>query len=347
MPSQDFETRRRPTLADVARRAGVSSALASLALRGVAGPSEQARDRVLRAAAELRYRSNATASLLARRRSKLVGITCYLDRGFDADVVDRLYVEAQRRGFDVLLSAITPSRSARESITTLVDHRCEAIVCVGVGPEEADLAHLSERVPMVIVGAAAAASQLGVVRTAGDEGVRLAVEHLVGLGHEDIAHIDGGRGASAEERRRGYDSAMRAAGLQRFVRVVAGGPSEAYGADAGARLLDEHRPSAIVAYNDASAVGVLAEARRRSIGVPTELSVVGYDGSRLAALSYIDLTTVAQNVESLAAEAMTLASSDVRDDGASGREVVLAPILIVRSSTAPPQAPDLLAPKRR
>ncbi|KAB1654043.1 LacI family transcriptional regulator [Pseudoclavibacter chungangensis] len=335
MAQEGADRGRRPTLVDVARLAGVSTALASLALRGVAGPSEQSRERVLRAAEELRYRSNAAASLLARRRSELVGVTCYLDRGFDADVVERLYVEAAERGLDVLLSAVTPSRTARQAIRTLADNRCEAIVCVGSGVVPDDLADLSERVPIVIVGAATTAPHVDVVRTPGDAGTALAVRHLVGLGHTDIAHIAGGTGMSADERRSGYETAMREAGLADRIRVVEGGPGEADGVRAAERLLDGAPPTAVIAYNDAAAVGVLAAARAAGLRVPTDLSVVGYDGSRIAALSYVDLTTVAQDIPGLAAEAVRLADAPHADPAEVPHDVVLAPILIERSSTGP------------
>src|SRR2546421_7038968 len=100
----------RPTLEDVAERAGVSRALVSIVVRGAPGASEQTRARVLKVAADLDYRPDATAQLLARRRSRLFGVTVAVRDPFHADVVERIYSAADRTGYDVALSALTTQR---------------------------------------------------------------------------------------------------------------------------------------------------------------------------------------------------------------------------------------------
>ncbi len=101
---------RRPRLEDVAADVGVSTASVSLVLRGAPGPSAATRERVLEAAARLGYRPDRTASLLARRRSRLVGVMMDVRSPFHAELVEDLHEVAERLGYDVVLSTVTRSR---------------------------------------------------------------------------------------------------------------------------------------------------------------------------------------------------------------------------------------------
>ncbi len=100
----------RPRLEDVAARVGVSTASVSLVLRGAPGPSAETRERVLAAAAELGYRADRTASLLARRRRHLLGVLLDVLNPFHAELVEEIHVEADRAGYEVVLSTLTRDR---------------------------------------------------------------------------------------------------------------------------------------------------------------------------------------------------------------------------------------------
>jgi DNA-binding LacI/PurR family transcriptional regulator len=334
---------KRPTLADVAARAGVSTALVSIVMRGAKGAGDATRERVLRAAREIGYRPDARARLLRSHRTHLIGVQFGLQHPFHADLVEHMYTVAEPAGYQLALSAVAASRSERQATETLLDDRCEALILLGPQAPAARLADLAARLPVVSVARRLRPPAPGVevVRTADDDGARQAVDHLVELGHRDIVHIDGGRAPGAADRRRGYRSAMATHGLGDRVRLVPGGLTEEDGAEAARSLLsDGPRPSAVLAFNDHCATGVLDVFLRSGVAVPGEVSVVGFDDTRLARLAHIDLTTVGQDVHRLAELAIGRAISRVEDGNAPEGETVIAPRLVVRGTTTPRQATD-------
>ena len=340
------------TIADVAARAGVSKALVSLALRGEPGPNPATRERVLAAAAALGYRANRTASLLARRRTRQLGVVANVRNPFQAELVEDLQAAADALGYELALSPLTRTHGEPRAIETLLGVRCEALILLGpISPSRA-LAELARRIPVISVGRRVRVAGVDAVLAADDQGVRQAVDHLVALGHRAIAHIDGGTGPIAAVRRRGYQRAMAAHGLQ--ARVIPGDLTEQAGAGAAAALAGGGevapaggeassgggrgaRPPAVVAVNDRCAVGVLDALTRAGVGVPTEVSVVGYDDSALAQIAHVDLTTVNQDAARQARLAVEAAVERLDGGRTRRREVVLPPRLVIRGTTAPPR----------
>jgi len=325
----------RPRLADVAARAGVSTASVSLVLRGEPGPSADTRERVLEAAAELGYRADRTASLLARRRRHLLGVLLDVRNPFHAELVEELHAEADKAGYELVLSTLTRDRDEDRAIETLLDFRCEALILLGPDASEERLDQLAAQVPCVVIGRAVGAAQVDVVRPSDDIGIDAALLHLIGLGHEQIAFVDGGRGEVASIRRRGYRRAMRRAGLAPL--VLGGDHTEDGGVRAGRRLLAGHDlPTAVVASNDRLAVGLMDAFVRAGVDVPGRVSVVGYDDSSLARLAHIDLTSVNQDAPAQARNAVLAAVTRLDEGRVTRIEAVLVPHLVVRGSTAPP-----------
>jgi DNA-binding LacI/PurR family transcriptional regulator len=331
---------RRPRLEDVAARVGMSPASVSMVLSNAPGPSAATRERVLEAAAELGYRPDRTASLLARRRTHLVGVQLQAGSAFHAELVEDLYEAAERQGYDVVLSAVTRTRDERRATETLVDFRCEALVLLGPVAPASHLAALGRQLPVVVIGRRVAGGGVDVIRSADAEGVGQAVGHLAGLGHRAIAYVDGGRGTIAADRRRGYRTAMRRHGLAGHVRVLPGDHTEAAGARAARTLLDEgsELPTAVVAYNDHCALGLLDAFSRAGVDVPADVSVVGYDDSSLSRLAHVNLTTVSQDARGQAERAVAAAVERLDGGRVRPREVVLPPRLVVRGTTGPPPA---------
>ena len=327
---------RQPTMADIAARAGVSKALVSIVFRNAPGAGAQTRARVLRAAEQLGYRHNRTASLLARRRTNALGVTLILRNPFHTELVEEVQAAAAERGYELVLSAVSRTRDERRAIETVLELRCEALILLGPEIPTAELAALARQVPVVVLGRRTSAP-VDVVRTADDEGVRQAVEHLVGLGHRAIVHLDGGPGTIAADRRRGYRTAMRRHGLS--PRLITGGYTEEGGARAARELLDGGSlPTAVVAANDRAALGLLDTFTRAGVPVPGAVSVVGYDDSPMSRLAYVNLTTVSQEPRQQALQAV--ASAVELLDGQRGipRQVVLTPRLIPRATTGPAPA---------
>lgn len=324
----------RPRLEDVAARVGVSTASVSLVLRGAPGPSAETRRRVLEAAAEMGYRADRTASLLARRRRHLLGVMLDVRSPFHAELVEEIQVEADRVGYEVVLATLTRSHDEERALSSLLDFRCEAVLLLGPDTSDDALGKLAAQVPVVAIGREVKAETVDVVRPADDIGVGEALDHLIGLGHRRIAFVDGGPGAVSVARSRGYRDAMRRAALEPV--VIPGDHTEEGGILAGRGLaMAGDRPTAVVASNDRCAVGVLDTFLRAGLDVPSDISVVGYDDSILARLAHIDLTTVNQDAPAQARHAVAAAVSRLDEDRTERLEIVLRPRLVVRGSTGP------------
>ncbi len=325
---------RTPTLEDVAARAHVSRALVSIVMRNAPGASAATRERVLAIAAELGYRPDSRARLLANKRSRLLGVTLSLNNPFHTDVADGIYAAADGLGYQVVLSAVTSSRDPRAAVDTLLSYRCEALLLVGSLVGRAALHTLAERQPVVVVGQPTPVPGVDVVRGADPEGIGLAVDHLAELGHRRIAYVDGGRAPAAAARRAGYRAAMRRRRLVNEQRVISGGEREDDGARVAGDLAAGELPEALITYNDRCAVGVLDVFARRGVDVPGDISVVGYDDSQIARLSYLQLTTVSQDIAVLARLAVQRAVDRLEDNPVVGTDMVVAPHLVVRGTTA-------------
>jgi DNA-binding LacI/PurR family transcriptional regulator len=324
----------RPILADVAARAGVSTSLVSLVMRGEPGASPETRRRILGAADDLGYQPDSRARLLRSGHSRLLGVVFGIQHAFHGDLVGDLYTAARETGYELALSAVTPDRSEEEATTGLLGDRCEALILLGPQARTARLAQLATRLPVVVLARAVRSPAVDVVRTADADGLHQAVDHLRGLGHRRIAHVDGGRAPGAADRRRGYRDAMRAHGLDRYVRIVPGGLTEEDGA-AAARSLLARPPTAVTVFNDRCATGLLDVLARNGLRVPDDISVVGYDDSRLARLAHVDLTTIAQDAAAMTTLAVARAIDRIDGVAVTRRDVVIPPRLVVRGTTGP------------
>ena len=315
----------------------MSVALVSIVIRGVPGASAESRQRVLQAADELGYRPDTRARLLRSSHTRLLGVVFGVQHAFHGDLVSGLYQAADQRGYELALSAVTPTRDEPRAVRSLLQDRCEALILLGPQAPTSFLADLAARLPVVVVARAVRHRAVDVVRTADDEGLHQAVDHLVAAGHRRIVHIDGGRAPGAADRRRGYRQAMRLHGLDSETRILPGGLTEDDGADAAHTLLElpkGQRPTAVTVFNDRCAAGVLDVLHRAGLAVPRDLSVVGYDDSRLARLSHVNLTTVAQDADQMTTLAVTRAIDRLNGAPVPHRELVIPPHLVVRGTTA-------------
>jgi DNA-binding LacI/PurR family transcriptional regulator len=157
----------------------------------------------------------------------------------------------------------------------------------------------------------------------------------VSLGHRSIAFVGGGPNPGAEDREAGYRAAMTAHDLAVETRVVPGGYTEDEGAQAAQRILADGLPTAVIASNDLSAIGLLDGMLRAGVRVPQDLSVVGYDDSRFARLPGIDLTSVRQDIPQMAELAVQAVVERLDAPPRSPRDLALAPQLVVRGTTSP------------
>ena len=331
--------RDRPTLQDVADRAGVSRALVSIVMRDVPGASVATRLRVRQAADQLGYRPDPRARMLRSQRTKLLGVVFIAGQEFHAGLVDGVYLAAEGRGYDVVLSCVTANHGERQALRTLLDDRCEALILVGSELPVRELVDVDSRLPVVAV--ARRARKVDSVRSDDAFGAALAVEHLATLGHREIVHLDAGRAPGAAERRNGFRKAGLTAGVS--TTMLDGGLTEREGAAAATMLLAAPTPlpTAVFAFNDRCALGLVDVLIRAGVRVPEDVSVVGFDDSPLAGLAHVDLTTIGQDASRLADLAVGRAIERIEESSATMIDAVCEPRLVVRGSTAAPRRVDV------
>jgi DNA-binding LacI/PurR family transcriptional regulator len=175
------------------------------------------------------------------------------------------------------------------------------------------------------------------VRSADLEAMEMLVDHLVSLGHTRIAHVDGGDLYLLAERVRGYSQAMRARGLEPF--VIPGGETREAGVQAVAELMRRPGTTAVVAYNDQCAIGIVDQLERSGIRVPHDKSVTGFDKDRVADLAQINLTTI--DPSQLVQARLAVEAAIERAEGTRTERIVrvASAQLAIRASTAPPPPP--------
>jgi DNA-binding LacI/PurR family transcriptional regulator len=309
-------------------------------MRGADHVSPGRRQAVTKAAAELGYRPNAMARSLVQRRTHLVGVMVSdLHNPFFADVVAGIQEQAARTGYKVLVNSGNRA-AAREAdaMETLLQLRADGIILGSPVLDDDVILRASREVPIVLVGREARGPGVDSVTNDDHAGAEVAVLHCVSLGHRRIAHIDGGHGAGAPDRRRGYEAAMKRLGLGDLVSVVSGTYTEEGGHTGCLLLLAQRpRPTAIFAANDLAAIGALNAIEESGLKVPDDVSLVGYDNTSLAALRHISLTTIHQPRIEMGQLALSTLLERVDQDREEPRRVVLSPSLVVRASTAPPR----------
>ena len=338
-----------PTIHDVARRAGVSTATVSRALRGVDRVRDGTRERVLLAAEALDYVASPTAASLATGRTGIVGVLApFRSRWFFAHVLEAVEDTLRTRGLHLLLLNVgtRPSDDLLLLDELRLRKRVDAVLVISCDLEPTEVAVLDGLgVPVATLGVDAGQWDfVGIDDAAAGDA---AMTHLLELGHRQVAYVGGDFAqdvnvATAVQRLVGV---RRAGGRARLdpgcLRQLVGDWTVAGGLAAGEQLLGQpDPPTAVLAASDEMAIGVLMAAHRRGVRVPEQLSVVGVDDHELAWTH--DLTTVAQPVHALGTAAATmvadaLSAPPTPTPAVRERRVRTLPTqLVLRGSTAPP-----------
>jgi len=328
---------------DVARLAGVSTATVSFVLNKSPGQtiSDETRERVLQAVAELGYRPNRTAQGLRRGRSATIGFVSHdADFGeFAASAIRGAHEACMAQG-NVLLLVNTggSNRQAEQMIVDLLDRQADALIFAAVGTRSVVLPEAARRVPTVLLNCFASHDPVPAVLPDEERSGREATQALLGLGHVEIAYLTGSPSLWATKARlRGYRRALRDAGHNpRDQTVLAGNYHVDSGYDLVRVLLQRGRlPTAIMCGNDRMAVGALLGLLEAGVRVPDDVSVMGYDDQfQLAAEVRPALSTVRLPYDAmgrLAAETLAEMGSAVP----ASRMMVHCP-LVMRDSTAAP-----------
>ncbi|MFH1842189.1 MAG: LacI family DNA-binding transcriptional regulator [bacterium] len=285
------------TIRDVARAAGVSIATVSRVYNNNALVNTDTANRVLQEAARLDYWPNGAAQSLTTHCTRTFGVLLPdLYGEFYSDVICGIDQLSRLNDYQILLSSSHSNSEDVLAASRAMLGRIDGLIMMA--PDEASIdivERVRRRVPVVLLNPRIHVEHCHSVGIENFDGARAAVEHLLSLGHRDIAFIAGPEGnVDAEERLRGFRQALTAAGLDvDRAQVAAGDFREIAGFEAGTRILAHRpRPTAVFAANDSMAIGLLAALRRAGCRVPEDMAVVGFDDVAIAGYLNPALTTV-------------------------------------------------------
>lgn len=339
---------RPPTIEDVARQAGVSVSTASRVVRNHPDVREATRERVSDVIRELGYRPSLVARALLAGETRSVGLLMSdISNPFYPELAKHLEDAAQRRGYGLLICNTGDQvKVARRCVRRLLSHAVDGIIHASVGrDEEAVLSTIEDPSRIVFVNRRPRSQECSYVVTDGHKAAVLLTRHLLEQGHRRIGFISGPDYVwNVRERQRGFLETL---------------PSEAntvmvdgdFTAESGARTVEawirtSSLPTAIIGSTDTVAIGVLGALRDAGLRVPSDIAVAGFGNSLLASSSVVSLTTVAQDVKSMAERAVRQLLRQIQG-GTRSRPLheVLEPMLMVRSTTvsgdSEVRAPDL------
>jgi DNA-binding LacI/PurR family transcriptional regulator len=333
----EVSLRRKPTINDVAHIAGVSFGTVSRVLNNAPDVSAATRQRVLQVIQDIGYRRNRAATALVTSRSTSIGILSDGSPRFGpVGTLMALENVARKKGYaTTVISVDQPyAESVQPALDTLDDIGVGGIIVIApLVDMAAAVWNASCRVPVEMIAAGASSTPNVFTYSENQElGARLATQHLIDLGHTDIAHIAGSMDwFDGRVRKRGWEAALRDAGLSPGL-CLEGDWSPRWDYEAGLRLVREDRvPQAIFAASDHTALGLIRAFAESGVRVPEDVSVVGFDDIEGSDYFLPPLTTVRQDFTALA-----LMSVEVLIGAMEGREVdrtPIAPTLVVRNSS--------------
>ncbi|GAA4732366.1 LacI family DNA-binding transcriptional regulator [Isoptericola chiayiensis] len=334
----------RVTISDVARVAGVSVATVSKVVNNRYGVAASTAERVLAVVGELGYESSLVARSLRRQSTNVVGVLVAEFEPYSTELLKGISSAVGGTGYELLAysggsDGGVPGGWERRSLSRLAGTLIDAAIVVTPTMVMSE----ANGIPVVAVDPHTGPEGTHTVDSDNVTGAREAVEHLLGLGHRRIAHL-GGRSdlQSARLRELGYREALEAAGIAVDPDLVRVGGYRPDTADTPARELltasGAERPTAVFAANDLSAIHLMEVAAELGIRVPQDLSVVGFDNVPESMTTTPALTTVAQPLHQMGAEALRMVL-DLLGGTPREQHLRLPTSLVVRGSTAPPPSP--------
>ena len=325
---------RPPVMKDVAKVAGVSHQTVSRVINGHPHVSADARRRVEAAIGQLGYRRNTAARSLVTRRSHTIGVLAAgLSQYGPSKTLVGIEAAARDAGYFVSIASLRDisTRSVTDAIGHFSDQSAEGIVIIVPDPGLLRaLDQIEHDFPVVV--ASAASKGLGSASMNQRLGARMAVEHLIHLGHRTIGHVSGPlEWYDAVQRLEGWKAAMTDAGLAPEY-LAEGNWTAQSGYIVGTEFASNRAASAMFIANDQMALGFLRAVQESGLTVPGDVSIIGYDDQPEAAFFFPALTTVRQDFEELGRRCVELLVRKV-DPESEVVQIVVDPQLVVRSST--------------
>lgn len=345
---------KRPTIRDVAAAAGVSKSLVSMVFSSAEGVSEERRQRVLYAAAQLGFTPNPWARSLAAGTTNFIGLIV-------TDLYNPLFIEmaevARKALFDKGLQTLMTAASTKlvagqrvlekSSVQSLLDLRPSGLILIGDVSADEILKTVPKSVPIIFTTSIPSNQGRAIVlRGSEDEAMSKIVEHLAELGHKTIAYLGLEEGQVEEKRIAGFRKAVERYKVKALYEPADRTESEGFAA-AAKILSKKNAPTALVCFNDMVAIGAQEVVLAHEAATGERIAVVGYDNTLLSGLNRVSITSIEQGKDAIALEVAELLTDAKRLEKALGKTIEVHPTLVVRSSTTSVDLRKSKAPETR
>jgi len=341
IPIEKREKRRRVTLQQVAEHAGVSRATASLIVRGSTNISEATRKKVLESMRELGYVYDRVAANLRSQHSSTVGLLITeIDNPFFSELLVGVHQSLDKDGYTVILGTTFDLKDKQDTLlSTMLEYRVGGVILSPVSKSTMETIERLRKwdIPVVLVAKDIPGSNCDYVGIDNVEGGKLAVDHLIRLGHRRIAFLGGPSESTAwKDRNRGYLLAHEEAGLAVDRSLwIEGHATVQGGVEVLRKVLNSpNPPTAAFCYNDVVSFGVMHGLKEAGLTPGKDLAIVGFDNIKEAAIYNPSLTTIAATPELVGAHAADLLHQRIRGLDEGPQRIILKPQLVVRESCA-------------
>lgn len=336
----------RPTLADVAKLAGVATSTASIAINNRGRVNATTRAKVLAAAQTLGYQPNAVARRLASQQTNAIAVVVpSLANPFFATIVHELQRKLLAAGLDIIMyNTEDDVQLEAKHIESLLRNRVDGVVFIGQHtgakhPNDHLLRELPDRgARVVLVERELANSSVPQIYADKEEGARNAVRHLISLGHRKIAMVGGFLNLGGSFlRRRGYEAALKEAGIPVDTALIVDGRFTPLGGYQAAKELLERHPdiTAVFVANDLMSIGVVKALQESGRMIPRDVSVIGFDNIPESRFLSPSLSTVDMPTRRLGQSAAEVLLSALEGKAAGPQKLIIPVELIIRDSTGP------------
>lgn len=326
----------KPTIYDVAKRAGVSIATVSKVINNQK-VGKKSKEKVLKVMKELNYKPSILASALTGKRTSTIGFLLPdLANPFVAEMARRVEDRAHERGFNLVICSTDFDPDKEACYVSLLKQKSVDgfILAGGFKNVEVITELLEEQIPVILLTESYPSLSISSVKVDDFIGGYEVASHLLSLGHERMAIIAEDANSS-RERIRGFKQALHDQGLDIDEDMIVVSDSSLENAEhlAGELLDASDPPTAIFACNDLLAISTILAAREKELRIPDDLSIVGFDNTLLSRSTDPPLTTVEQPIQDMCSQVVDLLIEEIEGKSKAKQRIVMLPQLVIRKST--------------